>query len=268
MHRGPNRRRAGVVIALVLAVLGFVELQNASAQNTAGNSANEPTVRIPLPLAGTFLTGPNSGQPVDIAKAYLRDHAADSGLELTDLADVLVTSSYTDTDTGTTHVYLRQRFRGIEVSTADIGINLAADGRIINLTGTFLPHLATRVNTTSPKRSAAQGVVDAANGLGLRVTSRLVVRKPSIGKDRQIEFGADGLSSDPIPAKLIFVRQGTKLRLAWSVRINQPDGQHWWETATDALNGKQLAVADLVKNEKPSQNVFALRLPHLPTSEA
>src|SRR5258707_9756348 len=59
-----------------------------------------------------LLSGPAAGQPLDIARTYLSDHAADFGLSPDDLSDSVVTSQYSDDDTGITHVYLRQRVNG------------------------------------------------------------------------------------------------------------------------------------------------------------
>src|SRR5436190_20314913 len=73
-----------------------------------------------------LLSGPAEGQPLDIARTYLTDHAADFGLAPDDLSDSAVTSQYTDDDTGITHVYLRQHVHGLEGQYADIGVSLTS----------------------------------------------------------------------------------------------------------------------------------------------
>src|SRR5262245_33791500 len=45
-----------------------------------------------------------SEQPVDIALAYLNQHAAEFGATATDLANAKVTRNYTDAESGTTYI--------------------------------------------------------------------------------------------------------------------------------------------------------------------
>src|SRR5215470_1476036 len=75
-----------------------------------------------------LLTGPAQGQPLDIALDYLDAHAADFGLTAADLTDPAVTDQYTDSDTGITHIYLRQRVNGLEVAYADLDVSLTSAG--------------------------------------------------------------------------------------------------------------------------------------------
>jgi hypothetical protein len=51
-----------------------------------------------------------------------------------------------------THVYLRQRYKGIEVDGGHINVNVGRDGSIINLGNSFVSNLAAAVNRSSPER--------------------------------------------------------------------------------------------------------------------
>jgi hypothetical protein len=48
----------------------------------------------------SFLTGPNSGKPLDIALDYLRQNRSSMGLSAADLQDFIVTDQYISDDTG------------------------------------------------------------------------------------------------------------------------------------------------------------------------
>ena len=51
---------------------------------------------------GRFLTGPQSGTPLDIAWAYIRANQQAWGYRDDDFAETIITDHYTDADTGTT----------------------------------------------------------------------------------------------------------------------------------------------------------------------
>ena len=69
------------------------------------------------------------------ALAYVRSQAPTLGVTLPDLADLVVTSEAPSPQTGVTHVYVRQRFRGIEIVGGDITVTIARDGSITHQDG-------------------------------------------------------------------------------------------------------------------------------------
>ena len=103
-----------------------------------------------------LLSDPAPGEPLDIALTYLNQHAADLGLTPADLRDAIVTDQYTDTDTGNTHIYLRQSFNNLEVAYADIGIHLNSQGAVYSVAGGFVPGLN---STVSPATANFTGAI-------------------------------------------------------------------------------------------------------------
>ena len=51
-----------------------------------------------------FLTGPASGDPLDIALTYLAQTAAEWGVDSADIADLLITDHYTSQHNGVTYL--------------------------------------------------------------------------------------------------------------------------------------------------------------------
>ncbi|KAG0169327.1 Fungalysin/Thermolysin Extracellular metalloproteinase 5 [Apophysomyces sp. BC1034] len=70
-----------------------------------------------------------SSDPKEIAIAFAKSEIADS--------DFIVKSAYKTDLTGVTHVHLRQRVNGLEVTNARININVDKDGRIISYGDSF-----------------------------------------------------------------------------------------------------------------------------------
>jgi Zn-dependent metalloprotease len=165
-----------------------------------------------------FLTGPAAGSPLDIGLAYLKAHKQSFGLTGSDLADV-VSDRYTDARTGTTHIYLQQRYQGIDVYNGITDINVAKDGSIINVGNRFVSNLAAAVNSSSAGHGAKQGVRDAAKGLGLDLKQELKVEQAKGGPAQETVFNRAGISLQSIPVRLVYVPTGSAVRLAWNVTI-------------------------------------------------
>src|SRR5262249_4748751 len=157
---------------------------------------------------GEFLTTPTFGDPRQVALSYLADHAADLGLTPADVSQALVTDQYSDPDTGTTHIYLRQTYNGLEVANANLNINLTADNRVINVGGGFAPGWPRGVDSliaAGRAITAAQALQGAAFGLGLALAPPPTVTRALSGTAQGTVLQARDLSLDPIPARLQYV---------------------------------------------------------------
>jgi extracellular elastinolytic metalloproteinase len=206
----------------------------------------------PAPTNG-FLTGPNNGDPLDIALNYLRQNAQAYGLRSADIQDLIVQSRYQSAHNGVTHINLRQRLNGIEVFNGDIAVNIAADGSIINLVSHFEGNLAQRVNRTRPAIGSPEALARA--GFDLNLAPRSAINNPSSiitptsqgarGNDQSISYLAPTLSADPIPMKLIYQPlEDRTIRLAWNMVLRLPDGSNWLDLRVDAENGALLSQVE------------------------
>ncbi|KAG6819501.1 hypothetical protein H0H93_011238 [Arthromyces matolae] len=82
---------------------------------------------------GFLPTNPNA-DPFDVADQFLRDIL---GISLTESMSYKIREdSYTDSNTGVTHVYVRQIVNGLEVTNGDININIK-DGMILSYGNSF-----------------------------------------------------------------------------------------------------------------------------------
>jgi extracellular elastinolytic metalloproteinase len=198
----------------------------------------------------SFLTGPNSGKPLDIALDYLRQNRSSMGLSAADLQDFIVTDQYISDDTGVTHIYFRQRYQGIEIFQANINMNITRDGAVINLGGSFVPDLQAAANTLKPVRSATQAIESAASYLGLKLTSPLVVKSTASDPAQTTLFAANTLSASPIRARLAYyVVNEKQIHLSWNMEIEEASGEHFWNLLVDAQTGEMLGQYDYVVHD-------------------
>jgi len=202
--------------------------------------------RAPADPADTrVLSGPREGDALDIAMDWLQAHKEEMGLVAADLADVVVASRDLSEHSGVTHLYLRQRFRGIDVHGADVGVHVARDGSVIAVTGTFVPNLGAAIRGLAPARSAVQSAQSAAEHLGLPVKSPILAMRRNGGASDDTMLSDGGISRKPIPARLVYEpTESGEVALAWLVEIEEMGSDHWWAMTVDAETGETLEKKD------------------------
>ena len=240
MHR-PGRSRLTVLLLMLALTLTVMPASVAGARG--GN---------------TFLTGPKAGDALDIALAYLRAHRGKYGITGSDLRDIVVTDRYRDAHNGVTHIYLRQRFKGIEIVGSDVNVSVTRDGRIVALNSSFAANVAGKVNAGKPDKSSASAVKAVARSVGLRPPTNLKVKSTPGGMSQAIVYRKNGISLEVIPAKLVYQPVKGKLILSWQVELYEPSANHWWNMRVDANGGAILARDDYVSDADDSYQVYAI----------
>jgi hypothetical protein len=178
-----------------------------------------------------------------IALSHVRENAAELGVTSADVADLFVTSSYTSSHSGVTHVNLNQRYRGLEVFGGHATVNVAADRRVIFTGGGFVRGLATDASGAE-ELGATEAVEAAADGLKLDDPANLRILSRSAGAAQKTVVSGGGISDEPIPARLGWQPTGDGLRLAWQLTIDESSDSHLWNATVDAETGDLLAADD------------------------
>ena len=238
------------VLALLLMSLVLAVARQANARETGGTAVNAMPLSKSLGEPGEFLTGPNDGNPLDIALNYIRQNAAALGVSDADLADLVVTDQYTSKHNGVTHIYLRQQVNGLEVFGSSLNINITNDGSVINVGNRAVANLADAANGASPTLTAEAAVFAAADQLGLAVTEQLTILESLSRADRKVTFSEGGVSLEAIPVRLVY--QPTEkdgLRLSWDLSIYELSADNWWSVRIDAESGVLLAQDNWVVQE-------------------
>ena len=76
-----------------------------------------------------------------------------------------MTDRYKDAHNGVTHIYLRQRFKGIEIVGSDVNVSVTRDGRIVALNSSFAANIAGKVNAGRATRSSENAVKAVARSV-------------------------------------------------------------------------------------------------------
>jgi hypothetical protein len=191
---------------------------------------------------------PPNASAVDIALQYLREHAVDMGLTPGDITDVGITTSVS-AHTGVTHVYLRQRYNGIDVHGANINLNVTVGGLVLGGVGSsFVPELAAAIENLIPSTSALDALKSALANVGLTAKSEPTITEGA--GTYEVTFSEAGIADQPMRATLVYERLNTgKVVLSWLIDVLEATGPHWWNVSVDAADGSVLERTDLTVHD-------------------
>jgi hypothetical protein len=182
-----------------------------------------------------FLTGKSRLSPARVALGFVRTHDRALGVDGGDLAGLELVRAYRFGG-GTTHLRWEQSYRGIPLFGAGLGANVAADGRLINVTGA--PRANLSVDSVTPGLSALDALLAAARDARMI----LVPGRPSEtgSADRLTTFSAGHRAS-------LVIFDGRRPRLAWRLLL-RGGSDRAFDAVVDAQTGTTLYRADLVRH--------------------
>ncbi len=249
MRRTKSLILAGFLAAL-LVVMVFTLTNSATAKNSETAAAAEQASGLVPAIPGTFLTGPNEGQPLEIALSFIRANRAALQMSEAEVSSLLVKDHYLSQKSGITHIYFIQTHNGIEVYNSIINANIASDGSIISVGNRVVPNLSAAVQNNGLQLSAEQAVEKAAEHLRLELNETPVVQEVVGGAAQAVVIGESGISQDPIPARLVYqpMADGT-VRLAWDLIIYEVTGENWWNVRVDVSDGQILDKNNFVVHD-------------------
>lgn len=183
----------------------------------------------------------------ELAQTWLEQKQAELELTTDDIADFVITDQYTDAHNSVTHIYLQQRYQGINIEGGIISMHLKNGTEIIHVSDRFEKRIRGRIASGRNQLSAIEAVQMASRDLGLVPDKALSVVKQAKSAARESLIQEAGIAQRDIPAKLVYQHTETdQLRLVWQVEIYTKDGDHYWQMKVDAANGAILEKRDLV----------------------
>jgi extracellular elastinolytic metalloproteinase len=221
-----SSRPPGLLLVLVAALVALVLVPGSMSASDGRGSAQAT----------------EAGDALGVALNHMRENAADFGVTRADVADLFVTSRYASRHNGVTHVYLNQRYRGLEVFGGHATVNVTRDGRVVFARGT-LADLG-EVASAADELAATEAVEAAADALDLDEPTDLRVLSQKGWASQKTVVSGGGISDEPIPARQGWQPTKAGLRLAWQLVIDDNSAAHLWNATVDADTGDLLAVDD------------------------
>ena len=243
---GRNRQRSGLWAS---EGLESRELLSSTSLGNEFTKFQAVAPQITLQAHSDFLTGPNAGAPLDIAKAYLQTNSAALGLTVQDIDSLKVTNNYQSSGSKTTHIYFQQMVNGLPVVNSNININIAKNGEVINVGSSILPSVGATTPAPNPQLSAIQALDAMVASLGWTYegTPQVLSTKP-LSPSQETVISSAGISmAAEIPASLRYVpRNDGNVELAWLLNIQTTDSSSWYDAAVSASTGQVLNLEDWV----------------------
>jgi extracellular elastinolytic metalloproteinase len=220
------------------------------------SAPDEPLKKFFLPSTyqlknlGGYLTAPDNSDALVIAQRFLAKALTELHLDKGDVSDLRLTSRYTDSDTGMTHLYLRQTIGETEVLGSDVGVHVTADGRVLTVGSSLLRGVgaAQSLPPAQISLSPAQAVAIAAQYLELPAEEPILGQSPT-------DLDAPQLSQDLIHPELGYVVADTP-QMAWHFQLRLPaPSPDWYDLAVSASTGELLWAKNWTNSA--SYRVFA-----------
>lgn len=191
-----------------------------------------------LSLSAILLSAQTS---LDLALEHLQ---ASGKYTAADLADVRVSDEYQSKHSGMTHLYLQQRYQGIDVKYALTNFNIK-DRTLKRAAGDFIAQLQQKVTTTQAQITAAQALQKVMTEHQI-LGALPELMEQTTASDRLTTFAKGTIASEPIKLRLIYLEVENVLHLCWEVSLYEKSCNHWWEAYVDAQSGATRRTHDQV----------------------
>lgn len=174
---------------------------------------------------------------------YLDQEKENYNLSSSDIADLSISKEFYSKKTKITHVYVNQRYQGINIFNAISSVAIK-DNSVFYYANNFISDIASRVNTVSPLINAQAAIESVVASLSLGSIEGLEV----LEADQNKYLFTDGnVSKTEIPVELVYYKtlEGD-LVLSWDLSIHTNDGKNWWSIRVNALNGEIINQTDWI----------------------
>ncbi|MCY0999505.1 M36 family metallopeptidase [Myxococcus sp. MISCRS1] len=255
-NAGPRRR--------VSAVQGEAEarLRRAVPELRVEVDPSTGRVRSLVNLVGA-LSEPAPGDALAVGLAFVQRNLDVLGLELADVAGLEVADRVYSRPSGATHLYLRQRYNGVEVYNARLQLNVDREGRVLAVHSDLQPSVESTLVGATPRLGAAEAVRSAAKHLGVPLARAPRALEAEPGPARRTRVEVAGLSSEPIDASLAVLplRRGES-RWVWRFLVHTLDARHAYELTVDAETGEVWTRFDQVASDSYKVYPMPVEGPH------
>ncbi|MBK8483356.1 MAG: M36 family metallopeptidase [Saprospiraceae bacterium] len=185
-----------------------------------------------------------SQSKLDLALRSIESNSERLGLSKVDISDLAVSDIYSSDHNGVTHIYLIQRYKGIEIHNAITSVHIAPNGVIYDSPSRFISGIQNRINSSKTRLDAIEALTSVVNHLG--ISNAFIPKNVLRTKDR-IEIVKTNFTHSNIPVKLVyFLNNQGALRLAWDLSMDMSVSNDYWSIRVDAVNGEILDQQNLV----------------------
>ncbi|MBK9108945.1 MAG: M36 family metallopeptidase [Saprospiraceae bacterium] len=175
--------------------------------------------------------------PLDLSLRTLEVQAESLGLSREDIKDLAVKDLYTSDHNKITHIYLIQRFKGIEIYNAITSYHVNELGKVFDSPSRFHTNISKKINTTRTQineRTALMSIVKH-----LDIPNAIIPSNILRNGDENAELPKTNFTHSNIPVKLVLVPLADgSIRLAWDLSMEMSVSNDYWSVRVDAVSGE------------------------------
>lgn len=181
---------------------------------------------------------------LDLALRFIENQYSAWALSKDDISDLAVSDMYESENNGVTHIYLIQRYDGIEIHNAITSVHVTRDGKVFDSPSRFYSNIKQKINTTRNKLDAVQALTQVVRHLN--ISNALVPKNVSRTNEGKMKIAKTNFTHNDIPVKLVFCPdKNGNLRLAWDLNMDMSVSNDYWSIRVDAVNGEILDQQNL-----------------------
>ncbi len=206
---------------------------------------------LALVLAGFSLHAQNAGNKslLDLVKK----NAAQLNISPADADNLVISHAFTDDKTNIQYVYLQQMYQNIKVFNSIMTV-IFRNNEVLYSSGRFVDKIQEKAGAglVSPAVQAEQAINNAALHLKLPILLGLRNTENKFATEKKMTFSGAGIAKEKIETELFWVvaDDGSWVKLAWNVNIDELRSADWWNVRIDATTGAFLEKNNLTVHEK------------------
>lgn len=176
---------------------------------------------------------------------YIKNNDKLSHLSIADISDIYLDKTSYSKQSGVTHIYLYQSYKGIKIYNAISNLAIK-NNEIFYFKNNFVSNLKDKINVISPSLQAVEAMQKTASHFKMNMEGAPEELSSSAFKKVFID---ESLSQEHIPVELMYLKDDEgNLKLTWDLNLYTPDSKHWWSVRVDAITGAILDKDDWVIN--------------------
>ncbi|MFS4482393.1 T9SS-dependent M36 family metallopeptidase [Hyunsoonleella sp. 2307UL5-6] len=166
-------------------------------------------------------------------------------LSVDEIADIHIDKQSFSKNSGVTHVYLYQTYKGVKIHNAISNVALK-DNKVFYFKDNFVSNIKSKINALAPALKPEQALQKTASHFNITLSESS--KSIQTSKNKNV-FSNRSMSQEKIPVELMYCKDDAgNLALVWDLNIFTPDSKHWWSVRIDAVTGTVLEQDDWVVN--------------------
>ena len=178
---------------------------------------------------------------IGLIKNYLKD----LGMNHADIEDLRVDTETFSKSMNVTNVYVSQYYNGIPIKNS-IGSFALQNGKVVSYAGSYIREVSSKINATSYSISPQNAVISASISLGLEVVNEVTVIENELSNANSFVLSNENISSENIPALLVYELKDNKLILCWNLDIHSTSSSNIYSVSIDANTNELVSENNLV----------------------